>query len=152
MGLKTAVSDEALLRVRLESGRTVEEELKALRSLARFLDSRFEVMGVRFGADALVGLIPVAGDALTLVTGGAALMTSLRLRLPWHVHTRILVNLLTDAGLGSIPVLGDAFDFLFRSHKRNFRLVEHHVLERAAKQTGVKRARPAPQPEQIAGR
>ena len=73
MGLRTAVSEEALLKVRLESGRTVEEELKALRALARLLDSQFEVMGVKFGADALVGLIPVAGDAVTLVTGGAAL-------------------------------------------------------------------------------
>lgn len=148
MALKTAVADEALLQVRLESGRTVEEELKALRSLARLLDTRFEVMGVKFGADALVGLIPVAGDAVTLLTGGAALATSVRLRLPWHVHTRILVNLGTDAGLGSVPVLGDAFDFFFRCHVRNFRLVEHHLLERAALQTGVKRARPVRQPRQ----
>lgn len=140
MGLRTAVSEEALLKVRLESGRTVEEELKALRALARLLDSQFEVMGVTFGADALVGLIPVAGDAVTLVTGGAALATSVRLRLPWHVHTRIVLNLVTDAGLGAIPIVGDAFDFFFRSHKGNFRLVEHHLLERAAKQTGVKRA------------
>ena len=140
MGLRTAVSEEALLKVRLESGRTVEEELKALRALARRLDSQFEVMGVKFGADALVGLIPVAGDAVTLVTGGAALATSIRLRLPWHVHTRIVLNLVTDAGLGAIPIVGDAFDFFFRSHKGNFRLVEHHLLERAAKQTGVKRA------------
>lgn len=140
MGLKTATSDEALLQVRLEGGRTVEEELKSLRSLARLLDSRFEVMGVRFGVDALVGLIPVAGDAVTLVTGSAALFTSMRLRLPWYVHTRIVLNLVTDAGLGSIPVLGDAFDFFFRSHKRNFRLVEHHVLERAARQSGMKRS------------
>ena len=142
MGLQTAASDEALLKVRLESGRTVEEELKALRALARLLDSQFEVMGVKFGADALVGLIPVAGDAVTLMTGGAALVTSVRLRLPWHVHTRILVNLVTDAGLGAIPILGDAFDFFFRSHRRNFRLVEQHLLERAAKQAGAKRAQP----------
>ena len=73
MDLKAAVADEALLQVRLESGRTVEEELKALRALAKLLDSQFEVMGVKFGADALVGLIPVAGDGVTLVTGGAAL-------------------------------------------------------------------------------
>lgn len=142
MGLKTAIADEALLQVRLETGRTVEEELKALRALARLLDSQFEVMGVKFGADALVGLIPVAGDAVTLVIGSAALATSVRLRLPWHVNTRILVNLVTDAGLGAIPILGDAFDFFFRPHKRNFRLVEHHVLESAAKQTGGSRARP----------
>lgn len=125
--------DEVLLNVRLHTGRTAEEELKALRSLARALDSKFEVMGARFGADALVGLIPVAGDAVTLVAGSAALFTSLRLKLPWHVHTRIAFNLITDAGLGAIPLVGDVFDFFFRSHKRNFQLVEKHVLKRAAK-------------------
>ena len=81
MGLQTAASDEALLKVRLESGRTAEEELKALRALARLLDSQFEVMGVKFGADALAGLIPVAGDAVTLMTGGAALSVFLRVAL-----------------------------------------------------------------------
>lgn len=136
---KETITDEALMQVRLDSGRTVEEELAALRRFARLLDNRFEVMGVRFGVDALVGLVPVAGDAVTLITGTTALYTSVRLKLPWHVHTRVVLNLLTDAGIGAIPILGDAFDFFFRSHKRNFRLVEHHVLERAAKQAGVRR-------------
>ncbi len=133
MGSKQSIPEETLLQVRLDTGRTVEEELKSLRSLARVLDSRFEVGGFKFGADALIGLIPVAGDAVTLAAGSAALFTSLRLKLPWHVHSRIALNLVTDAGLGAIPVLGDVFDFFFRSHKRNFELVEQHVLKRAAK-------------------
>jgi len=140
---KETMTDEALMQLRLDSGRTLEEELAALRRFARILDNQFEVMGVRFGADALVGLIPVAGDAVTLITGTAALYTSVRLKLPWHVHTRVVLNLLTDAGIGAIPILGDAFDFFFRSHKRNFRLVEQHVLERAAKQAGVRRVKEA---------
>lgn len=131
----SAANDEALLDVRLENGRTAREELIALRKLAKLLDSRFEVLGLKFGADALVGLIPVAGDAVTLVTGAAALYTSLRMKLPWHVHSRIFLNLITDAGIGAIPILGDLFDFFFRSHKRNFDLVEQQVLKRAAKQT-----------------
>lgn len=143
MPKKETITDEALMQLRLDSGRTVEEELAALRRFARILDNQFEVMGVRFGADALVGLIPVAGDAVTLIAGTTALYTSVRLKLPWHVHTRVVLNLLTDAGIGAIPILGDAFDFFFRSHKRNFRLVEHHVLERAAKQAGARRVKQA---------
>jgi hypothetical protein len=67
---KSADNDEDLLYVRLDSGRTAREELKALRTLARLLASRFKVLGVKFGADALVGLVPVAGDAVTCLTGG----------------------------------------------------------------------------------
>ncbi len=143
MPKKPSVTDAELMQVRLETGRTVEEELAGLRKFARVLDSQFEVMGMRFGADALVGLIPVAGDLVTLIAGSTALYTSVRLKLPWHVHTQVVLNLLTDAGIGAIPILGDAFDFFFRSHKRNFRLVEHHMLERAAKQTGGRRVKQA---------
>lgn len=133
MRSKANEPEDPLLAVRLPSGRTAGEELQALRKLAGLLDSKFEVMGLKFGADALIGLVPVAGDAVTLAAGSAALFTSLRLKLPWHVHSRIALNLVTDAGIGAIPVLGDAFDFFFRSHKRNFQLVERHVLKRAAK-------------------
>jgi hypothetical protein len=56
--------------VRFDSGRTAREELKALRKRARWLASRFEVLVVKFGADALVGLVPVAGDAITFLSGG----------------------------------------------------------------------------------
>lgn len=133
MRSNAAPRKEALLAVRLHTGRTAGEELKALRGLARALDSKFEVMGVRFGADALVGLVPVIGDTVTLIAGSAALLTSVRLKLPWHVHARVAFNLITDAGLGAIPIAGDVFDLFFRSHKRNFELVEKHVLKRAEK-------------------
>ncbi|OFX02353.1 MAG: hypothetical protein A3E78_08960 [Alphaproteobacteria bacterium RIFCSPHIGHO2_12_FULL_63_12] len=135
MARKLAVDREVLGAVRLETGRTVDEELKSIQAMARLLDSRFELMGIRFGADAIVGLVPVLGDAVTLLAGSAALATSMRLRLPWHVHARIAGNLVTDAAIGAVPLLGDAFDLFFRSHKRNFRLVERHVLKRAAAQS-----------------
>ncbi|MBK8197883.1 MAG: DUF4112 domain-containing protein [Acidobacteria bacterium] len=129
----TPIDREALGRVRLHTGRTVDEELRWLQGMARFMDTQFEFKGIRFGADALVGLVPVLGDAVTLAAGSAALMTSLRLKLPWHVHARIGSNLLLDATLGAVPIAGDAFDFFFKAHKRNFRMVERHVLKRAAK-------------------
>lgn len=133
MAKKQAADLAALKAVRLETGRTVEEELAALQAMARLMDSKFEVMGMRFGVDALVGLVPVLGDLVTLAAGSTALFTSVRLKLPWHVHARIAANLAVDAGIGAVPVAGDAFDFFFRSHKRSFRLVEQQVLKRAAK-------------------
>lgn len=123
----------ALGAVRLENGRTVDDELKWLQGMARLMDSRFQVMGIRFGADAVVGLVPVLGDAVTFAAGSTALMTSLRLRLPWHVHARIGANLLADATIGAVPLAGDVFDLFFRAHKRNFELIERHALKRAAK-------------------
>ncbi len=132
--------DTTLLNLRLENGRTVEEELRSLKAFASLLDARFEVFGVRFGLDALIGLIPVAGDGVTLVTGLFAIGTAIRLRLSPLVILGLIWNLLVDAGIGTIPVLGDIFDFFFRSHKRNFLQIEKALI-RKAKRTSAATAR-----------
>ncbi len=132
MARRQATDFAALKAERLETGRTVEQELAWLQAMAKLMDSRFEVLGIRFGVDALVGLIPVLGDLATLAAGTTALFTSVRLKLPWHVHARIFANLAADMGIGAVPVAGDAFDFFFRSHKRNVRLIERYILKRAA--------------------
>ena len=93
MARKQIADLAALKAVRLETGRTVEEELASLQAMARLMDSKFEAMGMRFGVDAFVGLVPVLGDLATLAAGSTALFTSLRLKLPWHVHARIVANL-----------------------------------------------------------
>ncbi len=124
-------TDDTWLRLKLPSGRTVEEELRTVRALARLLDTRFEIAGQRFGIDAIVGLVPVAGDGVTLLTGFMAVFTAVRLRLPPWVIAGLIWNLLVDAGLGAVPVIGDVFDFFFRSHKRNFRMLEKAAIRRA---------------------
>ena len=45
----------------------LETDLERARTLANWLDAKFSFMGVRFGMDAIVGLIPVVGDTLTAV-------------------------------------------------------------------------------------
>lgn len=124
-------ADTTLLNLRLENGRTVEEELRTLKRFARLLDARFEVFGVRFGLDALIGLVPVAGDAMTLVTGLFSIGTAIRLGLSPLVILGLIVTLLIDAGVGSIPIFGDAFDFFFRAHKRNFLRIEKELIRKA---------------------
>lgn len=124
-------TETGLLGLRLENGRTVEEELRTLRSFARLLDSRFKVFGVRFGLDALIGLIPVAGDVAMLLSGLFTIVTAIRLRLPPFVILGLVWTLLVDTGIGAIPVLGDVFDLFFRSHKRNVARIEKALVRKA---------------------
>jgi len=42
-----------------------------------------------------------------------------RLGLPWHARTRMYGNIVIDALVGLIPVLGDVFDVAFRANRRN---------------------------------
>lgn len=125
------LEDVALLNVRLENGRTVQEELRRLDSLARMLDSQFSVMGVRFGLDSLLGLVPVAGDVATGIAGTYLLFTAIRLKLHPLAIAQIGWNLLFDTVIGAIPVLGDVFDVFFKSNIRNFKIIEKHLTRKA---------------------
>jgi hypothetical protein len=50
--------------------------LREIQFLAKLMDSRFRVPGtdIRFGLDAIIGLIPVAGDLSTLAVSGYMLL------------------------------------------------------------------------------
>ncbi len=135
--------DTTLLNLRLETGRTVEEELRSLKGFARLLDARFEVFGVRFGLDALIGLIPVAGDGVTLIAGLFSIGTAIRLQLSPLVILGLIWTLLVDAGIGAIPIVGDIFDFFFRSHKRNFLRIEKELIRKAKRASGKADRAPA---------
>jgi hypothetical protein len=138
--MSTQIMADSLLKLKLENGKTVEEELRSVHVISRLLDTQFSLFGVRFGLDSILGLIPVAGDVTTLVMGLVALFSSIRLKLPLSSHLTILWNLGFDTVLGSIPLIGDIFDFFFRSHAKNFKVVEKHLKRRAekrAKQQGL---------------
>ncbi len=128
-----AIKLDELLHVKLENGRTIGEELKSVRWLARLLDSRFSIFGVKFGLDAMIGLVPVAGDVVTGIAGLVSLIAAARLKVPPHMLGLMVIYLAVDLLFGSVPVFGDVFDFFFRAHKRNLRVIEQHVAKRAAK-------------------
>lgn len=125
------LADAALMNVRLENGRTVQEELRKLDTLARMLDSQFSVMGMRFGFDSVLGLVPVAGDVATGIAGTYSLFTAIRLKLHPLAIAHIGWNLLFDTVIGAIPLVGDVFDFFFKSNTKNFKVIEKHLTRKA---------------------
>lgn len=125
----------SLLDARLENGKTIEGELRQFRAIAKLLDTQFNILGVKFGADALIGLIPVAGDVMTGVVGLYALHTAHRLKLP-GVKGKIIGNLLFDTTIGAVPVIGDIIDFFFPAHARNFRIIEKRLSKMMAEKAG----------------
>ncbi len=94
--------------------------------LVRFLDDGIRVpfTNFRFGFDALLGLLPVAGDAATGMTSVAILGLGLKQGVPTIILLRMVGNIAVDVLLGMIPVLGDAFDLVFKSNRRNLDLIE----------------------------
>jgi hypothetical protein len=94
------------------------------------LDSAFKAPGlpVRFGLDAIVGLVPGVGELTTPVFTVLLLFTGLRMRVPLVVLARMVLNTGVDALIGLIPVLGDITDVGWKANLRNLELLERHAV------------------------
>src|SRR4029450_89825 len=79
--------------------------------------------GVRFGLDALIGLFPVVGDIITTALSLFIVHEAYQLGAPGHVIACMLRHFALDGVLGSVPLVGDAFDVLWRANRRNVRLL-----------------------------
>lgn len=99
-----------------------------VRRVAGWLDEAFTVPGTRFriGWDSIVGLIPGAGDLLTTLPALWIVMRALDLGVSKVVAARMVLNILIDNLIGSIPVLGDLFDAVWKANRRNVELLERY--------------------------
>ena len=116
----------------------MERRLELLRSWSTQLDSQFQVpgTGIRFGWDPIVGLIPGIGDLITPIFSLATIATAVQLGVPRVVQVRMALNVLIDAGIGFVPLLGDLFDVAWKSNLRNMRLLDEHAYEERAARPG----------------
>jgi hypothetical protein len=102
------------------------ERLERYSLIVNVLDQLFRVPGTkwRFGLDAILGLIPGAGDIATALVGSYGLVIAYQNGAPAAIQLRMVLNLLVDTAIGAIPFFGDLFDFAFKSHVRNQRLLQ----------------------------
>jgi hypothetical protein len=113
------------------------EAIERLRALARVQDELFRIPGtnIRFGLDALVGLVPGVGDVLTTGVSAYVLLTATRMGAPASVVARLAGNIALDLLIGSVPLLGDLFDVGWKANVRNVRLLERLALDPHGAQT-----------------
>ena len=84
--------------------------------LAHWLDDRY--------LDPLVGLLlPGVGDLGMSFLGLYLVGVAVHRRLPPVVIARMLLNLGLDSLVGSVPLVGDVFDFTWKANKRNAKLL-----------------------------
>lgn len=98
--------------------------VERMRVVAFVLDEGIRVPGTdfRFGIDPVLGVLPGAGDVFS---GGLSLyivVESARLGVSYATLLKMIANISLDVAVGTIPVVGDAFDFVWKANKRNFEL------------------------------
>ena len=109
-------SDPASVRQRIEM-------------MERLLERSFVIPGINrpVGLDAIAGLVPVFGDLVTAALGAYIVWEARNLGLPkwkiWHMGA----NIAFDTALGAVPLVGDAFDLLFRSNSKNLKIIRRHL-------------------------
>lgn len=117
--------------------------ITTLRQLARLLDAAVRVPGtnIRFGLDAVLGLIPGAGDIAGGVLSTFIIVQAAKLGAPRAVLARMVMNVAIDSIVGAVPILGDLFDVGWKSNMRNAELLERYVerprTTRAASRSAV---------------
>jgi hypothetical protein len=112
-------------------GQPQQRGLRHLGRLAKLMDAQFSIPGtdIRFGLDGIIGLIPGAGDLSTFAVSGYMLWIMANNGASGYVLARMTVNILIDALIGAIPLIGDIFDIAFKANMRNLRLMQQYYEE-----------------------
>ena len=112
-----------------EEREILEEKLARLRQLSKNLDESFTIPGtnIKFGMDAILGLVPGGGDLVSGIFSLYMLRAAMKMKLPKRAILSILVNIILDTTVGIIPVAGDIFDVFWKSNKRNMSIIEKYI-------------------------
>lgn len=107
--------------------RKIKGHLSVAEKLVDLLENKFSFMGMRFGLDPLLGLMPGLGDFLAFIFSAYIVWIGLRVGLPKEKITRMVFNVVADLVIGAIPVLGDIGDFAFKANSINLKMIHDHV-------------------------
>ena len=115
----------------LQTTNNQEQLLTHLRQVSTLLDSRFSVAGFRFGIDGLIGLIPGLGDTAGGLVSIYIVLRAYRAGLSSELTNKMLLRIITDVFIGSVPLLGDVFDFFYKVNNRNLKDIETYFTQSA---------------------
>ncbi|HEY1023830.1 MAG TPA: DUF4112 domain-containing protein [Sphingobacteriaceae bacterium] len=110
---------------------TDSNRLKWVEQLTYLMDEQFRFPGTnfRFGVDPLLNLIPGAGGFTGLIISAALVLTMARHGASGRIVVLMAINIFLDATIGSIPLIGQIFDFFYKANKKNIRLLREHYYE-----------------------
>ena len=105
------------------------DRIARIDALATLMDTALVIPGtqVRFGLDALIGLVPGIGDAITTIISLFIVSEARALGAPPLLVARMIANVALDGLVGAVPLAGDAFDVAFRANRRNMALLRAHL-------------------------
>ncbi len=106
------------------AGEPTEREITA-RIISKWLDELIRIPGTNFriGLDPIMSFVPGIGDFLASSLGLVTIIESVRTGVAPSVVGRMGLNMLVNALIGIVPVIGPAFSAFFKSNTRNLMLL-----------------------------
>jgi hypothetical protein len=106
-----------------------EKLIERLRTLTHVLDNAIPIPGTpyRIGLDPLLGLIPGGGDIAGAALSAYIVISAAKLGLPRESLLRMVLNILLEVFVGTVPVLGDLFDVAWKANVKNMELLDTHI-------------------------
>ena len=121
-------SEPEILRPRVARGADLFSD-RNLDLLSHLLDDFLRIPGtqIRFGLDGIIGLIPGIGDILGAMASWIIILAAWLRGVPKVTLARMMANVAIETIIGTVPVLGDAFDIAWKANRRNFALLERSI-------------------------
>lgn len=103
--------------------------LQRLRGISHILDNAIAIpgLGYRVGLDPLIGLLPGGGDLMTGLISVYIVAEAARLGTPAATLGRMGLNILLELLVGTVPMVGDLFDVVWKANAQNVALLERHI-------------------------
>lgn len=123
-----SAQNDKSLDEKIETGELSDAELTKLKAdveraelLADLLDDKM--------LDPIAGLFEGAGDAASALAGLYIIYQAKKLNMPYHKLAIMAGRQAIDLGGGSVPIIGDVFDFVYKSNKQNAAMLRKHFEE-----------------------
>jgi len=125
--MRKATTDWRASEVEIVDGTYVRPQADAERdqiieTIAWLMDRSIPIGGFRIGLDPIIGLIPGFGDVVSTLISAVLIVQAQRAGVSKATVLRMMTNVGIDTALGSIPLVGDAFDFAWKSNVKNLEL------------------------------
>jgi hypothetical protein len=82
------------------------------------------------GLDGIIGLFPGVGDLAGAIVSALIVARATQDGLPRVAIARMMANVAIDSLLGSIPFVGDLFDFAYKANSKNIKIYRDHLQGR----------------------
>ena len=124
------LAEPEVLSPRVRRGQRLFDD-ENLDILSHILDDFIKVPGtpIRFGLDGIMGVVPGIGDVLGGIASCIIIIAAWMRGVPYVTVARMVANVVIEVVVGSIPVLGDAFDIAWRANRRNYALLTGSLYE-----------------------